>query len=172
MADPGSIAIGRLGRPHGVEGEIYLDDCPLPPEQLLALGALEWRDARGAKRRVLTLGRLRPSSRRLLATFAGIATREAAAELTGGTLWAEAARLPDAGPGRSYAFELVGMRVVDAAGRELGTVADVIFNGGQPLLALAGEGGRLLPCQPPFLRHMDRANGVLTLDLPPGFDDL
>jgi len=89
-----------------------------------------------------------------------------------GTLWVERSRLPDAGPGRSYAFELAGMRVVDSAGRELGTVSEVIFNAGQPLLQLAGDGGRLLPCQPPFVKHVDAALGVITLDLPAGFDDL
>jgi ribosomal 30S subunit maturation factor RimM len=89
-----------------------------------------------------------------------------------GTLWAERARLPDPGPGVSYAFQLAGMRVVDQAGRTLGTVADVIFNAGQPLLQLEGEAGRLLPCQPPFMRHVDADAGVITLELPPGFDEL
>ena len=119
---------------------------------------------------MLTPAHVRESVQRLLVRFRELSTREEAAVHVNGTLWAEAARLPDAGPGRSYAFELLGMRVVDTQGRDLGRVEDVVFNAGQPLLAVGG--GKLLPCQPPFLAHMDRANGVLTLDLPAGFEEL
>ena len=97
-------------------------------------------------------------------------TREDAAPLVNGFVGAEVSRLPDPGPGVSYAYELVGLAVVDAEGRALGRVADVVFNAGQPLLEL--EAGRLLPCQPPFLKHLDRAAGVITLDLPAGFDEV
>jgi 16S rRNA processing protein RimM len=107
-----------------------------------------------------------------LVTFAGVTSRESAMLLTNGTLWAESARLPDPGPGVSYAYQLTGMRVVDTAGRELGRVADVVFNVGQPLLQLEGPEGRLLPCQPPFMKNVDTAAGVITLDLPPGFEEL
>jgi len=154
-----------------VQGEIYLDHCPLEPAALLAQGTFEWRGEKG-ERRDVKLSALRPANDRLLVRLAGIGTREAAAPLVNGTLWMERARLPDAGPGRSYAFELAGMRVVDGAGRELGTVTDVIFNAGQPLLQLAGREGRLLPCQPPFVKHVDVAAGVITLDLPAGFEEL
>jgi 16S rRNA processing protein RimM len=134
------------------------------------VGTLEWRGPKGSAR-PLTPKRARAAVDRLLVTFEGIATREAAAPFVNGTLWAERARLPDPGPGVSYAFQLTGMRVVDQAGRTLGTVADVLFNAGQPLLQLDGAGGRLLPCQPPFMKHVDAEEGVITLELPPGFDE-
>jgi len=134
------------------------------------MGALEWRGVRGEKRS-LFLKDIRPAAQRLLVKFSGVGSREAAAALTNGTVWAEAARLPDPGPGVSYAFELVGMQVVDPSGQPLGRVADVIFNAGQPLLQMEGEKARLLPCRPPFLTRLDRASGVITLDLPAGFDE-
>ena len=147
-----------------------MDHCPFSVEQLLALGELEWRGPRGQTR---TVGprRVRAAVDRLLVTFAGIDTREAAAALVNGTLWAEPSRLPEPGSGTMYAFQLAGMRVVDASGRELGRVADVVFNAGQPLLELEGKEGKLLPCQPPFMKHVDVAAGVITLELPAGFDE-
>lgn len=164
------LAIGKVGRPHGVTGELYVDHCPLTAEQLLALGPLEWRSERGVKRTV-TLTHAKAAVDRILVTIVGVKTREAAAELVNGKLWAEAALLPDPGPGVSYAYELTGMRVVDTTGRELGRVADVVFNVDQPLLQLEGKDGKLLPCQPPFMKHVDTAARVITLDLPPGFDE-
>jgi 16S rRNA processing protein RimM len=142
----------------------------LSAELLGSLGPLEWRGA-PAGVRTLTLTRIRPAVDRMLVRAEGIFTREAASALTNGTLWADRTLLPDPGPGVSYAYQLTGMKVVDATGRELGTVADVVFNVGQPLLQLDGPKGKLLPCQPPFMKHLDVAAGVITLDLPPGFDE-
>lgn len=147
-----------------------MDRCPLPAEGLQNLGPLEWRGAREGVRTV-TLSRVRPAAGRLLVTAEGVSTREAASALTNGTLWTERERLPDPGPGVSYAYQLTGMRVVDTQGRELGRVVDVVFNVDQPLLQLDDSKGRLLPCQPPFMKHVDVATGVITLDLPPGFDE-
>jgi 16S rRNA processing protein RimM len=161
-----------MGRPHGIAGELYLDGCPLTVEQLRALDGLEWRPVRGGDARPLVLRRVRPADTRMLVTFEGVASREAASALTNGLLWADQARLPDPGPGRSYAWELAGMRVVDPTGRELGVVAEVVFNVGQPLLVLEGAEGRMLPCQPPFMKHLDPVTRTITLDLPAGFDEL
>lgn len=148
-----------------------MDHCPLTPAQLLAMGALEWRGPRSGSR-PLEPKRARAAAGRLLVTFAGVHTREAAAAFVNGTLWAERARLPDPGPGVSYAFQLTGMRVVDQTGATLGIVADVVFNAGQPLLQLEGAEARLVPCQPPFMKHVDADAGVITLELPAGFDEV
>ncbi len=151
-------------------GELYVDGCSLKPEQLLALGTLAWRSPRGESREV-TLTRVRATSSRLLVTIDGVTTRELATAFVNGTLELEPDRLPDPGQGVSYAYELVGMRVVDPAGLELGRVADVIFNAGQPLLQLEGPQGKLLPCQRPFMKNVDMSARVITLDLPAGFDE-
>lgn len=148
-----------------------MDHCPLTPAQLLAIGALEWRGTRSGSR-PLQPERVRAAADRLLVMFEGVHTRESAAAFVNGTLWAERARLPDPGPGVSYAFQLTGMRVVDQTGATLGIVADVVFNAGQPLLQLEGENARLVPCQPPFMKHVDADAGVITLELPPGFDEV
>jgi len=37
------VTIGRLGRPHGVRGELQLDGSSLSPAELTALRAFTWR---------------------------------------------------------------------------------------------------------------------------------
>ena len=116
---------------------------------------------------------MRPTHNRLLATFTGIRDREAAAELTNGDLWGEAANLPDPGPGVAYTFQLVGLRVVDTAGVELGVVRDISQAAAQPLYIIE-QGGRerLVPAIEPFVKKVDFAAGVITVELPPGFEEI
>lgn len=162
------VFLGRVGRTHGVAGEVYVDRTSLSVEEWLAVGRLEWR-GRGGQSRRLDLVAMRATHDRLLATFAGIHDREAAAELTSGDLWGDAAKLPDPGPGVAYTFQLVGLRVVGTDGTELGIVRDISLAAAQPLYIVEHEGKeRLLPAYEPFLKRVDLAAGVITVELPPG----
>jgi ribosomal 30S subunit maturation factor RimM len=153
-----------------VDGEVYVDGCPLTAEALQALGPLEWRGPKGNSRKVV-LRRVRVADTRLLVLLEGVFTREIAATFTNGTLWTGTAALPDPGPGVSYAYELIGYRVVGVDGRDHGTVTDVVFNRDLPLLQM-GDSKRMLPCHAPFMKQVDAAARVITLDLPPGFEEL
>ncbi len=166
------VFLGRVGRPHGVDGEFYVDRIALTAPELRALEEVEWR-GRDGSRRALALAGARAANDRLLVRVAGVRTREAAAELTNGALWGDPARLPDPGPGVAYTFQLVGLRVVDAAGRELGVLRDVQTSTAQPLYVVEHEGReRLYPGIEPFVQRVDLAAGVITLSLPPGFEEL
>src|SRR6185436_6989711 len=44
------IEIGRLGRPHGLEGEQGLDRCTLTTDELQAIKTFTWRGAGGEHR--------------------------------------------------------------------------------------------------------------------------
>jgi len=155
-----------------VAGEFYVDRTSLTAAELGAVGQVEWR-RRGVPPRTFAIGAVRATHDRPLVRLAGVETREAAAALTNGELWADAARLPDPGPGVAYTFQLVGLRALDAGGRELGTVRDVQLDTAQPLYVVE-RGGRehLYPGVAPFVRHVDLAAGTITFDLPPGFEEL
>jgi len=166
------VLVGRVGRPHGVAGEIYVDRIVLSADELRALGELEWR-GRGSDHRALKIRSVRATHDRLLVHFAGVDQREAAALLTNGELWTAAERLPDPGPGLAYTFQFVGLRVVDTTGRELGVVRDVTSGSAQPLYVVEREGReRFYPAIEPFVKSVDFAAGVITLALPPGFEEL
>lgn len=166
------VFLGRVGRTHGVAGEIYVDRTSLTAEEWLALGPLEWR-GRGGAMRTLELRAMRATHDRLLATFAGVRDREDAAELTNGELWGDAAKLPDPGPGVAYAFQLVGLRVVDPQGRDLGVVRDYSSAAAQPLYIVEYEGREvLMPACEPFVKRVDLAAGLIVVDPPAGLLEL
>ena len=135
------------------------------------MGAVEWLDAKGASR-PLRVREARGSSPRLLVMFDGIRSRDEVAKLTNGELWVLPEALPDPGPGTSYAFELLGMRLVNVDGREVGVVKEFVVIAERPLYVLEGPGELMIPAHQPFVKHVDFAAKVITVDLPPGFEDL
>ena len=160
--------VGRIGRPHGVAGEMYLDRTALTSQELMQVGVFEWR-GRGDARRELRLREARDTHDRLLVTFAGVTRRDAAAELTNGELWVEAGKLPDPGPGVVYAFQLLGCVVVGADGREYGEIRDVVDMAGRQFYEV-GESRTLIPAHAPFLERVDLEARRVHVTLPAGFD--
>jgi len=164
------VLIGRIGRPHGVDGELALDGCPLTPLELHHVRRFTWRGARG-NTRPLELRTARPAHTRVLVMFDGIDVREAAAELTNGELLADAALLPDPGPGMAYHFQLVGLEVREEHGRVLGKLEDIIPTGAHSVFVVRGERELLVPATPEVLREVDLAGGTITVKLPPGLEE-
>lgn len=141
-------------------------------DELLAVKNVQWR-GRADAQRSCTVTAARSANGRLLVRIAGVHTREVASELTNGGLWGDAARLPDPGPGVVYTFQLVGLRVVDIAGRDLGIVREVQTTTAQPLYVVEREGREhLYPGIEPFVKKVDLAAGVITMELPPGLEEL
>jgi 16S rRNA processing protein RimM len=165
------VRIGRLGRPHGLRGEIALDGASLTVEELGTIKNFVWR-GRGAEDRTLMLVEARTALPRPLLRFSGCASRDAASDLTNGELWAERDRLPDPGPGIAYTFELIGCRVVADDGRELGTLEDIWSTGAHPIYVVQGEKELLLPAHPGVVKNVDLAARIITVTPPRGIEEL
>ncbi len=167
---PGLVRVGQLGRPHGVHGEIALDGVSLTASELERMRSFTW--SKSGASRSLVLEAARPTHGRLLVRFAGVSSREQAAALTLGELMAEAAALPAPGPDEAYTFQLVGLRVVDATGRELGILSEVMSTGAHPIWVVRGERELLIPAAPPIVQSVDLEAGVAVVRLPAGLDQL
>src|SRR5262245_30045770 len=165
------VRIGQLGRAHGVHGEIALDGACLTPDELERVSGFTWRK-RGAAPRTLRLEAARPIQGRILVRFAGVTDRDQAAALTLGELLAERAVLPAPGPDEAYNFQLVGLRVVDVAGKELGVLKEIMRTGAHPVWVVRGERELLVPAAAPIVQRVDLEAGVITVDLPAGVGEL
>lgn len=166
------MRIGRIGRPHGLRGELTLDGSSLDAGELLAVRTFEWRAPRGGGVREVELVSARDAVPRPLLRIAGVDSREAASELTNGELWVARDRLPDPGPGVAYTFQLVGCRIVTDEGRELGTLEEVWSTGAHPIYVVRGEREWLLPAHAGVVRNVDLEAGVITVTPPRGIEDL
>ena len=165
------VVVGRIGRAHGLRGELTLDGCSLTAEELQAVGEFTWRGPRGDTK-PLQLESARPAHDRILVGFRGVPDRDGAASLTRGELLAPAERLPDPGPGVAYTFQLVGLEVRTEDGRALGRIQDVIATGAHPVYVVQGARELLVPAAPEVVRRVDLAAGVITVALPAGLEEL
>jgi len=165
------VEIGRLGRAHGLHGEIVLDGADLTPRELAQVHAFTWRGRDGTTR-ALTLEEARALSTSLLVRFTGIESREQARALTLGVLLAARERLPDPGPGVAYAFQLVGLEVRTVEGRRLGVLERVMESGAHPIYVVRGEKEILIPATPEIVRRVDLDQGHITVALPAGLEEL
>jgi len=131
-----TLLVGRVGRPHGLHGEVVVHLLSSEADVRLAPGAELLRDDGGASLRVLEA---RPFQDKWLVRFDGIADRTAAEAIAGVELRGEPLDDPDA----LWVHELVGATVVDTTGAERGRVAAVVANPADDLLEL--DGGALVP---------------------------
>lgn len=167
------VVIGRVGRAHGIRGDVSVAPRTDEPEEFFVAGAVLSTDPATAG--PLTVDSVRWHSGRLLVAFAGVADRTAAEGLRGVLLEAER---PDGqrptGPDEYYDHELVGLAVVTVTGDAVGEVAEVVHLPGQDLLAVrrADRPEALIPFVRELVPDIDLGLGRVTVDPPPGLLDL
>lgn len=156
----GLLEVGRIGRAHGVRGDVFIDLTTDRVERV-AVGARLW--VRDQWREVQTSHR---SSTRWRVHLSGVEERTAAEALTGSVLFAE----PIDDPNTLWVHQLIGARVVEASGVERGQCVAVIDNPAADLLEL--DSGALVPAN--FITAVDIAaeSRVVTIDAPDGLFDL
>ena len=131
-----TLLVGRVGRPHGLAGEVVVHLLSTEADVRLAVGAVLLPGDGGAPLRVRDA---RPFQDKWLVRFDGVDGRDAAEALAGVELFGEPIDDPDA----LWVHELVGATVVDTTGNERGRVAAVVANPADDLLEL--DGGALVP---------------------------
>jgi 16S rRNA processing protein RimM len=156
------LVVGRIGRAHGLHGEVAVTFSSNRPERT-APGAVLY-----AGERELVVDAARPHQGRMLVRFAGVEDRTAAERLLGVELTAD----PLAGAAgvldddELWVHEVVGAEVVDRAGAPVGRVTAVEANPAHDLLVL--DGGVLVP----MVFVVEQRDGVLVIDPPDGLLDL
>jgi 16S rRNA processing protein RimM len=142
------VRIGRVGRPHGVDGSFFVEQ-PSEDKRWWKTGARFL--AGGAPVEVVAH---RTSSGRPVIKLDRHVERGAELEV-------ERDALPATGEDEYYAFELVGLPVVEETGRALGTVKVVSPGVANDVLEL--DTGALLPMVEDCILEVDLAGGRITV---------
>jgi 16S rRNA processing protein RimM len=168
------LVVGRVGRPHGLRGDVTVEVRTDDPDGRLAAGAVLATEPAAAG--PLTVSQSRWHSGRLLLRFDGFEDRETAETLRGILLVVDSAQLPPSADPEEFAdYELIGLAVQTTSGEPVGVVSEVLHHG-QDLLVISGGGDRagariLVPFVLPLVPDVDIAAGRMVIDPPPGLLD-
>ena len=158
--------MGVFGAPQGVRGDVRIKSLTGAASAIGAYGPLTDK----TRTREFAFERLRQlKDDMLVARVSGVATREAAAALTGVEIFARRDQLPAPAEDEFYYDDLVGLEAVDPEGTPLGRVAAVLNYGGGDILEIAPEGGGealLLPFTKTVVTAVDFKAGVITVSRP------
>lgn len=171
------LVVARIGKAHGIRGEVTVEVRTDAPEERFFPGAvLHVVAPKGPASRglpaTLTVDTVRDHNGTLLLTFEEVGDRTYAESMRNVLLESD---VPD-DPGEDdawYDHQLVGLRVLDPAGAELGTVVAVEHPPAQDLLVVRRPDGaqRLVPFVTAIVPTVDVAAGHVVVDAPKGLLD-
>lgn len=148
MADPDRVRVGRVGRPHGLDGSFVVEEASAAAERFAA-GATLLVDGEPAE----VVARKQAGGRPVIRLDRPVAR--------GGVLEVPAQDLPPAGRRSYYVFQLVGLEVVEEDGRRLGKVLEVVPGIANDVLEL--ESGTLLPLAETCVQEIDLEAGTIVV---------
>ncbi|MBW9205536.1 ribosome maturation factor RimM [Mumia sp. zg.B53] len=158
------IVVGRIGRAHGIRGEVSIDLTTDEPERRFAPGSsVVLRPRSGGADQSMSIRSTRPHQGRLLVMFDAVPDRTAAEALRGAQIIADVdeTERPD-DPEEFYDHQLEGLRVL-SGGVERGTVNQVLHLPGQDMLAVERLDGTevLVPFVAALVPEVDLEAGVV-----------
>jgi len=136
--EPVFLAVGRLRRSHGIQGEILMDILTDFPERLRKGKTVFVGDAHEPMR----IENLRGHDRELIIHFEGITTPEEVVRLRNAHVFVKTSELPRLPEGEFYHHQLIGLTVVDEAHKTLGTFDSILETGANDVYVVKTPEGK------------------------------
>ena len=163
------LIVGRIGRVHGVRGEVTVEVRTDSPEERFQVGTTISTDP--AKFGPLTITGQRWHNGILLITFDGVSDRGAAEKIKNVLLMAEV-DISERDPDEFHVQLLIGSTIELINGTVLGTIDDVLTNKGQNLLSFMRGGKQvLIPFVKAIVPTVDIASRKVVITPPEGLID-
>jgi 16S rRNA processing protein RimM len=164
--EPEFLVVGKLGKPHGIRGEIVMDIMTDFPERLEP-GISVWV---GPQYREVRITNKRPHSRGMLLSFEGYQQREKVAELRSQLVYVRTADRPQLEDGEIYHHQMLGLQVIDDEQGTLGTIVRIHQTGANDVYVVQAESGPelLIPAIESVIKAIDLEHHQLHIRLLPG----
>lgn len=168
------IAVGIIRKAHGVRGEASIEPWTDSPERFDELESVTLVAPEDASTRVVRVESVRPHGDRALMKFAGIDSPEEIQTLHNWTVEIPADQARELDEDEYFLHDLVGLKLIDAEGRERGVVTGTLEGGGGILLSVKRADGKSfeLPFAADLCTEIDVPGGRMVVALPEGLDDL
>ena len=166
------LIVGRVGKPHGVRGDVLVDVITDFPDRLIDGTRFGLGDESGPGE-FFVVHRVRDHKGRWLVSIQGIRDRETIEGWRGRYLYLPEQAIEDLPEGYFYEHHLMGLECRSAAGEVFGHVTELDFGLGQSRLVVEQDGHEsMVPYVPEIVREVDLEKGIIIIDPPAGlFDD-
>lgn len=156
------ITIGKVGAVHGIKGELRIIPLTDFPERFRDMQEVM------AGEELLHIESCKYHKQYILLKFREYPEREAAQRLTGRLLTVSRSEAASLAEGEFYTFDIIGLKVYDLAGQELGTVENVLRTGSNDVYQVRDEDGRelLIPALKTVVKEIDVAGGRMVVEMP------
>jgi 16S rRNA processing protein RimM len=162
------LLMGRVVGVHGIAGLVKIESYASPREAIFRYRPWILRH-RGVER-IVEEPRGRTQGKGLVAEVPDCEDPDTARGLYGAEIEVLRSALPPPAKGEYYWADLVGLRVINLEGVELGTVAKLFATGANDVMVVKGERERLLPfVQGPYVKKVDLEAREMVVDWDPEF---
>ena len=152
------IEAGRITNTHGVSGELKIEVWLDSPDFLKRCKRI-YIDGTAYRFR-----QARPQNRFLIVSLEGIDSVSSAQPFKGKNVFIDREDAPLA-EGEYFLQDLIGIRVVDRNGNEVGILKEIFEAPASPVYVVRGNSEHLIPAVPAFILNADIENGVMTVNL-------
>ena len=154
--------MARITGPFGVKGWVKLQPLTEAPGSLVDYAAW-WIDGPGGWKRC-EVERAQVQGGMVAAKLKGCDDRDEAMHYRGREVAISRAEFPEPGENEFYWADLIGLKVVNVKGEDLGTVSRVLETGANDVLVVDGERERLIPFVEQVVQQVDLAGRVIRVD--------
>ena len=154
--------MGRIAAPFGIKGWVKIQTFSEDPGTLMDFES--WRVGRGEQQTQYAVEAIQDHSDTLVAKLVGINDRDAAFALRGQEISVAKSALPPPEENAFYWSDLIGLKVINRRGIELGKVDSLMESGTNDLLVVKGTREYLIPFIAAFVGKVDLAGGTIEVD--------
>lgn len=158
------VIMGRIAAAQGIRGWVKIQPYTEYLDSLLDYRSW-WIGPEHGPWREVEVQRSEVHNKTLAAQLPDCPDRNAAEKLKGLLVAVPRSKLPQQGKDEYYWSDLIGLKVVDEAGVELGTVENLLETGANQVLSVKGGSGEILvPFVATVIKQVDLQHGCIRAD--------
>jgi len=160
MSDP--VIVGAFGKSFGVQGWIKVNSFTSPQKQILDFQP--WLIKKNGSWEELYLEDSKQRINSIVVKLPGCNSPEEVRDFTNMEIGVLRKQLPKLPPGEYYWADLIGLKVVNLAGIEFGTVRELMATGANDVLVVVGDRKRLVPYISSVISKVDLEKKAIFVD--------
>ena len=163
------LVVGKFRRTHGIHGDLLftvITDFPdrIKPGTVILIGD---------NKTEYKISRRKPHNDGILLGFKEITNPEEATKLVGQNVFVHANDRPALPEGEYYHHQIIGLKVFDVSGKELGTIEEILVTGANDVYVVKTAESKeiLVPAIKQVLKQVNLSEGKMVVELPDGLLD-